>query len=399
MISSEEFVKQIDTTHLVDCDGFYFYPSISMMSKALYTNDMIDEMKTALIDHINKEKQIQRRYDEDDVTILHIIPTTRCDGKCTYCYAYALGNLEKNGNLNLNCLKKTCATYKNINYVRFYGGEPLLNTELCDMISFLDKTYNLETIYISTGLLFDDDIFYTQVNNLKKTIKHIKTHISMGVTVDLGSFTRICSSCDITRKKLYERLKYIRDICPKIELKTSTVLNSYTEFSKFKEDLFIYKQLFPNIFMRIMVASDTEFYPSEQLIDNVFSVLLNEENIISNIFPYTDIVTKPRILRFNKDSIFLQYPVDYCGVNTRTICIWPGGKTTSCHMNKEETDYLEHTDVFCEACNFYPICRGGCKFRRYEFNNESRKIYCKWIKLSYVLSLIKNKSTFEELLM
>ena len=355
------------------------------------------------------------------ITSINIIPTYNCDGRCSYCYNSDINNNYYQQDLTIDKIEKHMNNLisqnidiTNVTSIRFYGGEPLLNKNLYDIIMYFQNKYQ-PVIHISSGLLFSDDIFNTNLIMLKK-LKEQFVNFSITTTIDFGSdpYTRNYKDSNIdSYNMLQNRLKLL--LQNGIKVVYATVINKNTNINLLEEQLIkTYNDIksFDDVYniqilstenvlrpfsFRFSVANDNIFYPSivqVNLLYDLFKKLYNKFPIISNLYPYSDVVCGSTIKKIEEDIYTFIYPPTRCGVYTYMIEIFPD-KLGVCHMNVDDSQILFtknspiydqlYTNINCNDCMYELICRKGCPYRKLyaPLANES---YCQWIKYSFELA-------------
>jgi len=112
--------------------------------------------------------------------------TNTCNLNCKYCYADGGHYSSTDGMMNIETARTAIdlfySRYRNIKYIQFFGGEPLLNEPVirfaCEYITALYNTGKIDSLpefgTISNGTIFSDD--------LVKTIK--KYNITITLSID-----------------------------------------------------------------------------------------------------------------------------------------------------------------------------------------------------------------------
>jgi len=324
--------------------------------------------------------------------VLHILPTMTCFGKCSYCY-----NQDVIINTDYKCLEPyqlksflDDINNKDIEMIRFYGGEPgLAYLNLFRYVLIVDDiSPNLKDIYISSSLLFSDEIFdgfYRAIKQITEQLPHL--NIQIGSTTDFGSipFTRGCHTNNISQKDILKRMHLLSLL--NINVKVNNILTSQTNINKFKLDLDYCLIEYPNIEIRIVIANDDFFIPSKSFLRQFYffikPYILKEDNIYCN-YRYEEKLDQT--FKLNLD----------CGIYSNLLTIGADGQRLNCHYKLDKYEELEDSNNFdfmvnlnekCLNCPALFVCNGGCVLRH---NNQSKNtdgIYCYWIKLSVLLSL------------
>lgn len=380
-------------------------------------NDKIYNLKKDYRDVFLSMRAAQFEQKNKIIHTISLTPTYECDGRCSYCYNINEIN-KQHDNLTFDQFDNTISKLKENGYIidlktiRLYGGEPLLSNNLSNLIIKIYEKYKFKTLYISSGLLFDDNKFNHATKELTKLInKNIP--LTIGVSVDFGlpdkGFTRVCSTTKITRDILLDRCSILEDIGvrvvyativsknTKIELLKKHITNHYIEKSN-KFDLSKMDSKKDRDFAyRISISNHNKLYPSIKKVEflyNMYKELYSQIPITSNLYPYTDVIYSPKIIKIDPDNFLFLFPNNYCGIYTDMIAIFPNGEVGSCHMNPydrnlkptdEQSDYFFNNKK-CKECNFFGICRGLCVNRNLQAA-DAMDSYCLWAKFSFELAL------------
>jgi len=111
---------------------------------------------------------IKRIYTASKIKTFTILPTTDCNARCFYCFELGCKHIymdEKTAHDVAKYIIKNKADGKIL--IRWFGGEPLCNTKVIDIICSDLKENNVEffSTMVSNSYLFDEDL-----------IKHAKEH-------------------------------------------------------------------------------------------------------------------------------------------------------------------------------------------------------------------------------
>jgi sulfatase maturation enzyme AslB (radical SAM superfamily) len=103
----------------------------------------------------------------DYITCYTILTTTDCNARCFYCYEKGIRRLpmsRETADKTVAFIKEHCGE-KSVN-ISWFGGEPLFNSEVIDIIIGYLKENNIK--YISTmvtnGYLFDEKLIFKAKN-------------------------------------------------------------------------------------------------------------------------------------------------------------------------------------------------------------------------------------------
>ena len=377
-----------------------------IFNNKLFASDVRNDIQHS-IDFSIIQRRIARFTSPRVITALNLIPSMQCHGKCLYCYN------EDNNNqimdmLTIDTIQKNITLlnqkYKlNLKECRIYGGEPLLNVDIFDILEYLYNCFNVQ-IYMSSGLLFDNVYFVDILNKIEK----LNFPISIGISLDLGCktiYTRK-NNYNITCNDLINRAKMINDITNSNVILVTTI-SKYTDIITLEKDINYCISNLPDVTLRFAIACDDKLYPSITQIDEICELLtqyVNNPNITNNIFPYYDIINSQHVVKINEDRYNIVFNDTSCGVFSNMINMLPNGELIHCHMNPYDTsteiiNFNTNKNMIlnpeCCDCEYWRVCRGGCYYRK-QINIESTRSYCYWIKRSFELALkrlyAKNKN-------
>ena len=168
--------------HLFKKDNDYYIvdgENLSIYKIPKTINDKLDNFSSDEL-HLYESKMITKPRETFEIVDsnkrstcrrLIIILSNYCNLACKYCYANG-GNYENNNldNMSLETLKKSIETVLSIypdgiEYIQFFGGEPLINKNvMVDGIEFINNYFRIKGIkapkytIVTNGILIDDDI-------------------------------------------------------------------------------------------------------------------------------------------------------------------------------------------------------------------------------------------------
>jgi radical SAM protein with 4Fe4S-binding SPASM domain len=414
------------------------------MNKITISDGIVFDIKNAHLSFNNKSYDIhsdvkkvflntrEEDFNESNKTIrtISLNPTYRCDGNCSYCYNKTEIN-KQNNDLTFDEFETAIEKLKSKNYnielqtIRLYGGEPLLIKHLSSLIIKIKEKYNFQTLYISSGLLFDDEKFEYAKNELIKLLNN-NIDFTIGVSVDFGlkekDFTRTSKKAKITRELLLDRCSILEDIGARVVY--ATIVSKNTNIQSLKQhiknhylekyDKFNLESMDSNkdrqFAYRISVSNHDTLHPDVEKIEQLYNMYLELYDslpITSNLYPYTDVIYSPDIMKLDSDNFLFIFPNTYCGIYTDMVAIFPGGEIGSCHMTPYDRNlkptHEQHNYFFknskCDSCDFFLICRGLCVNRNIQAP-DAMDVYCLWAKYSFILSLKRlyqlHKDNFKE---
>ncbi len=325
-----------------------------------------------------------------------------CNMDCGYCFA---GKGEYNGEKGLMSLD---VAKKAINFlirnsegrtnleVDFFGGEPLLNWNVCkEIVKYarnLEDKYNKNFRFTLTtnGLLIDDDVIEFSNREMSNVVLSLDgrkgTNDNMRKTKNgKGTYDLIIDNFKKFADSRNQKNYYMR--------------GTYTSFNKdFAKDIIHMADLgFKELSMEPVVCSSKMPYALKR----------EDIDILKENY---DILAKEMIKRYKegKGFNFYHYDVDLtggpciakrisgCGVGTEYLAITPEGDIYPCHQFVGDQKYLignldegitkkealadfEKCNVYskpeCKKCFAKLYCSGGCAANAYHTNGDINTIY------------------------
>lgn len=336
-------------------------------------------------------------YADHGITSITIAPTMECNAQCYYCFEKGAiqGTMSIQTAQNLvNFIVKYC-TEKEI-YISWFGGEPLLATDIIDYISdkLLDSGIKIESTITTNGLLLNDVIInkfrkwnvtrvqitldgvgqeYDRIKNYKTVSEekpfdvvmcNIENLISNEINVHLrvNYASKNYSIVESTMEYLNKRFgdyKYLYLYGVPLDLPD---IKGYSEFDEIEGE----------IFLKVLHMSLDNGYENDELdfrsgvnISGDYNAALGE--LMLSPFPASCYMTnKFRFVIDHEGNIYkcqkhLGKPEFGCG-NVKSGLV----------KNKTYDHYVTSKvhDKNCEKCFLFPICQGGCNANRLLYGNK-----------------------------
>ncbi len=142
----------------------------------LIPNDYND----ASIIYLFKQTLRKNKYQKiNNISSYTILPTTNCNARCFYCYEkdYSKKNMTKETALDVvEYIKNTSNANEKI-FIRWFGGEPLFNGEIINLIckSLNERAISFVSTMTSNGYLFDK----FNINDIKNIWKLQQVQITL----------------------------------------------------------------------------------------------------------------------------------------------------------------------------------------------------------------------------
>ncbi|SHK34689.1 radical SAM protein [Paramaledivibacter caminithermalis] len=148
----------------------------------------------------------------DEVKSLTLMLATKCNLKCTYCYAdegtYGESEELMDEITAINSVKKILSQHPSVELIRFFGGEPLLNfkvlKKVCEYVENYFSNKNIKFAVGTNGTILDGKI----INLLKKY--DIKVLISLDGPKELHDSNRIDKQGLGSHSKILKNLEMLK---------------------------------------------------------------------------------------------------------------------------------------------------------------------------------------------
>ncbi|MBQ9530944.1 MAG: thioether cross-link-forming SCIFF peptide maturase [Eubacterium sp.] len=326
-----------------------------------------------------------------------------CNLNCEYCFAgkgeyggsdKGLMSLEV-GKKALDFLVENSGTRKNLE-VDFFGGEPLLNWEVCkELVKYgreLEKKHNKNFRFTLTtnGVLVDDEV----IDFCNKEMGNVV--LSLDGRKDIHDNLRKTPNGKGSYDLIVDKFKKFAD---SREQKNYYIRGTYTHFNTdFSKDLIHMADLgFKELSVEPVVCSPDEPYALKQ---DDLPILKEQYEILAN----------EMLRRYRKGNgfTFYHYMIDLdggpcivkrvsgCGVGCEYMAITPSGELYPCHQfvgdenfklgtifdgvtNPEVLEQFKSCNVYshkeCKDCFAKLYCSGGCAANAYHTTGSVNGVY------------------------
>lgn len=345
-------------------------------------------------------KDLKKKQSKLKALCLHV--AHGCNMDCEYCFAGKGEYNNKSGLMSLETGKKALDFLvensegrKNLE-VDLFGGEPLLNWEVCKEIvrygRSLEKKHNKKFNFTLTtnGVLIDDDVIdfaNREMSNVvlsmdgRKSVHNKMRHIKKGG----DSYEEIIDKFKNLVEKRKDKQYYIR--------------GTYTAYNKdFASDVIHMADLgFKETSIEPVVSAESANYA---LSKDDLPKLFDEYEKLAKIMLERKKEGKP----FN----FYHYSIDLtggpciykrisgCGVGTEYLAVIPNGDIYPCHQFASDDDFkmgsvytglidgklgdfFEKNNIYtrdkCKDCFAKLYCAGGCAANNFHSNGDINKVY------------------------
>lgn len=193
---------------LFDLKGYRIFGITNSMREYLYNqNDKEENYLTKEELEILNEILIANNNDDDDAIeegygAVKIHVSNTCNLRCKYCYAkggnYGTDSMLMNEKTAIKVVDflKTEKKFENIEYITFFGGEPLLNCDIIEYICENTKDMNVKYLLQTNGTIVNSNI----IRILKKY------HIILTVSLDGPQYINDFNRIDMGGKGTYEKI-------------------------------------------------------------------------------------------------------------------------------------------------------------------------------------------------
>lgn len=373
------------------------------------------------IDELARMQYIRTQSAHDSTTNITILPTTCCNARCAYCFEEGIHYYNMSKKTADAVVKYIVKNFPNRKLgIGWFGGEPLLKTDIIEYIIEKLKLYQFETYsHVTTNgsLISSKFLDYAKNNNFK----------SFQVTIDSvdDEYGEIKNYVDIPVKDAFSRtisgvkqlLQYGFRTLIRINFAASKIEKAIFTFDKLNEVLSPYIK---NNNLYIYLAPLQLHDPKENICaldyNGIHPFMLATRHQFEQGHPFNGY--KDSLNSRDKTLIGLNlYPTGYgCGMLLKDrVVIDADGSFYKCHRLVGKKQYmcgnvfdgLQYNDVYnyyidmtihdeeCMQCNLLPICQGGCKTNAFLYGREQRCIRIKQVReelVQYYYELIKTKS-------
>lgn len=327
----------------------------------IYVDDDLDEKKHGLMlfkESIERDKKSLRSYT--------IYTTTSCNAKCPYCFEnqFAKENMSMETALAIaNRIVKNQGTAKKL-YIIWFGGEPLLNTKIIDIISEevrkkIEDGIDFRASIYTNGFLFDKDLISHAISlwNLKAvqiTLDGLKqTYETTKQFKAKDAFDKVIANTHLLLKsglRVQMRLNYdyrtFEEILDLIDFLK-------TEFNEYN-NLYVYThRIFLNQYSDNSECATADF-------DAQMNSKLMKCGFRKSSFDVIKRKTGPCLAGGEYSEMFLPNGnIIKCNRDVRSVISTVTGEAHSEELNKWDNNRLNPA---CFNCKLLPLCGGGCIF-------------------------------------
>ena len=315
---------------------------------------------------------------------INVMTTTKCNARCYYCYEKDISDKKHMSKETVDQLIKYILLKRNGRtvHLKWFGGEPLCNTNVIDTVCKELKRLNIE--YYST--MITNGLY---VGKYFDKIKQAWNFRRVQITLDgVGETYNSIKNYSVWEDKnhfdiLIENIHTLIDNEIFVSIRLNFNPLDYSDCLTLLD--FIHKEFGNNKFLDVYCSHiyDENLPLPNDLTPNPYIGVY--EKLIE--LGYVKNLSDLRVIRSNY----------YCGIKDREfVTVDPDGNLFKCEheachgknnsfhniflddsdINLENLDIWENTteQPLCKDCNCYPICNGGCKYYELHGHNNDNCI-------------------------
>ncbi len=361
------------------------------------------DRKNEFFDYVNREYQLFDMHKEEkqipNVKSVYFCVTNMCNMECEFCTMSSSPYVDISGELDIESIKENVIP-KIVKFapkkIVVTGGEPLIRSNIIEILSLLSQTFSKEMIVLQTnGLLLNNKIIYEigeYIGGVDISAEHFFENINM-------------------EKKLESTLKQLYEM--NIPISLSFVVTSTTKDNIKKVIDICYKY---NCILTVRMVSPVGRANNKEFVDDTYTV----KNTLYFYYSMVEYLIKNSYYNENLSGLFTSdvFPKRCCGAFGNIVAINSTGKIYMCNNFKDDyysfgniikDDYtkinstieykinsdeyknifLVDKNKFCNECNYKFFCSGPCVAELVENENDEQHIMesCKSriIMLEYLL--------------
>jgi radical SAM protein with 4Fe4S-binding SPASM domain len=366
----------------------------------VYIDDDVDELSI-----INKNRA--DGINDTKSKLFRIWTTTGCNARCFYCFEKGIKSINMNMETAAYVINYIISNLEDNDklLIEWFGGEPLLNPDVIDMISIELINYcSKHNIKYRAYIITNGSLITESIVNKFKTYK--------------------IESCQITLDGYSEYYEHVKDYYFKNIYNFNSVINNIKLLTDNEINVSIrlnYSNDNYNTLIHLIEFLHSEFDNNRHLCVYVYPLWSSTDSMISDKYvsdvtlseEYIDIVDKLVEYKFMsiKRVMGIRYKKNQCYARKVGTCsILPDGNITKCAetynqiigniydgiTNKELYDEWTSTklDPRCVYCKYLPLCNDGCKGSM--FNEMDRCIPTKNITeelIKWYVSKVESKKS------
>lgn len=342
----------------------------------------IVESLEKILDNKNNNTKISESANSKRISRITLHVSNDCNLRCKYCYANGGSYNQKRGLMSIdtatNFVDFCINNFEKIDSVVFFGGEPLLNVPVMELICQLFKKYFKEGIssfipkfgIITNGTILNDRIF-----------KFINENISyLTVSIDGNKEVNDANRVFANGRGSYEKIvSFIRTL----RANTNITINYEATFTQTHLDLkYTHKDVAQWLKSELGINGDiTDELSLEERLDDDSNLSVDYNELLKNSFE-----SLPAGFGNILWALVKKTSIQMCGVIKETFAVSVDGDIYPCHIiNGEQQNYLgniQSNNIFtipsmlsdipsifslkdnkkCKSCWANELC-GGCAIK------------------------------------
>lgn len=304
-----------------------------------YIKDFLDLYSGNKKDHNSKFYDLLKDnsacHEDKNITVkvIKLNMANMCNLKCKYCYANA-GTYDKPKKImNKQTIERVITfvnNHKDLEYICFFGGEPLLNIQGIKTICEKTREINPDIKFLcqTNGTLIDDEFI--------KLLKEFEIELTLSIdgNKDDNDRNRIDENGNGTFEKILEKTLPIRPYISSIE----ATYDGNSKYSK-REVKEILKEIYPNAYILVADLIEKQIYEESRNIENEIQEIL--DNNLGE-FQWTEGLLRDFMIGKRKGF--------FCAAGNQLISIDSDGKIYPCQqfIRKGDTYLLGDISDFNE---------------------------------------------------
>lgn len=340
----------------------------AFMANGIYVQESVDELYSLYMD---------RQYSNNKKEELNIwiFTTLKCNARCEYCFEQIQDKYdmnEKTANSIVEYIKKRSKGFSKINLC-WFGGEPLLNTDVIDLISNR-LSHELRDVVIMSSVVTNGSLINEKILTKMKSVWKTK---SVQITLDgmLDAYDNvkkyICKEHNFELVISNIRLLLAEGIKVNIRLNYSGenfgTLMQLIDYlgDNFSNNAFVSCYVYPiwSIENKGQLLYKSNVKSDEKLLKLYEEIVNKQLALLDKIINLKYIKSHCMACNKNNFSVLPNGNIIKCA-NLPEICI---GNVESNLCNQAVIDeWSEPTiDNECSRCVYLPLCQGGCIASKY----------------------------------
>ena len=299
-------------------------------------DDYIEEKYNSLIAAgiVSKESEV---HEDDGITSVMIAITNRCNLNCLHCgFSAHMGAKDE---ISLSDIKRIISENPHLEEVTITGGEPLVHSQICELLDFLSDNFNGRKILMTNATLIKEDIIQAVI----RTFDHIAISIdgARESTVDKmrgkGAYRKILRAIELLKGKQFENISLSMTL-------TECNYNEEEDFFKLCEKLEVKPEL-RDLFIVGRAKENVDVLYSENI--NKMETPIIDECYMDNERRHLQLTGRCEAGRRN---VYIQYDgrIYPCPVAATNQKLLLGQiKDINCDLQK-----LKKTECYHKGCNY-----------------------------------------------